>query len=70
MRRLLHQAVRRGMQRGLERGVVEGNGAWIVLGGLALLAHLAGRAMDRQPQVVFSSRMEPGEAVQIIHEAR
>ena len=50
--------------------MVEGNGAWIVVGGLALLAHLAGRAMDRQPQVVFSSRMEAGDAVQIIHETR
>jgi hypothetical protein len=68
--RLVEKAVRVGMRRGVERGLLEGNRAWIVVGGAALLAHLAGRALPRRPQTVFVDRLEPGDAIQIVHESR
>jgi hypothetical protein len=70
MRRLVRFVLRQGMRRGWDRGVVEGNGAWVVVGGLALLAHLAGRAMHRPPEVIFSEKLRPGESFRITHEAK
>jgi hypothetical protein len=66
--RLVEKAVRLGMRRGFERGLLDGNRAWVVVGGAALLAHLAGRALARQPETVFSDRLEPGDAIQIIND--
>ena len=67
--RLVEKAVRFGMRRGFERGLLDGNRAWVVLGGAALLAHLAGRALARRPETVFSDRLEPGDAIQIVHDS-
>jgi hypothetical protein len=67
---LVEKAVRLGMRRGFERGLLEGNRAWIVVGGAALLAHLAGRALPQQAETVFFDRLEPGDAIQIVHERR
>jgi hypothetical protein len=66
--RLVEKAVRLGLRRGFERGLLEGNRAWIVVGGAALLAHLAGRALPRHPETVFFDRLEPGDAIRIVHE--
>lgn len=70
MRRLVRLVLRQGMRRGFDRGVVQGNRGWVVVGGLALLGHLAGRALHREPEVVFSQQLKPGESVRITHEAR
>jgi hypothetical protein len=48
--------------------VVEGNAAWVVIGGLAVLGYLADRALHRQPYVVFRERLLPGEAFRITNE--
>lgn len=58
------------MRRGWERGLLGGSQAWTILGGAALLVHLARRVLHRTPDVVFSSRIEPGESFEIIHESR
>jgi hypothetical protein len=68
--RLVRWALRQGMRRGFERGLLDGNRAWVVVGSLALLSHLAGRALHREPEVVFSERLLPGESFRITHEAR
>jgi hypothetical protein len=68
--RLLANGIRYLMRRGWDRGVLEGDRVWVVIGGAALLAHLAGRAMRREPYVVFSERLEPGESFRITNEAR
>jgi hypothetical protein len=34
---------------------------------MALLAYLIGRAMHREPEVVFSERLAPGDALRITH---
>lgn len=70
MKRLVRLALRQGMRRGFDRGVVQGNRGWVVVGGLALLGHLAGRALHREPEVVFSQQLKPGESVRITHEDR
>jgi hypothetical protein len=56
------------MRDGWQRGVVEGRGAWAVLGGLALLGYLGRRAMHRDAQVIFSDVLQPGESLKISHE--
>lgn len=55
------RAARFGMKHGFRRGVLDGNRAWIVVGGAALLAHLGGRALGAEPDVVFSEVLAPGE---------
>ncbi len=70
MKKLIRAALRYGMRRGFDRGLLEGNRAWVVVGGLALLSHLAGRALHRESEVVFSERLRPGESLRITHEAR
>jgi hypothetical protein len=70
VKRLVRLALRQGMRRGFDRGVVQGNRGWVVVGGLALLGHLAGRALHREPEVVFSQQLKPGESVRITHEDR
>jgi hypothetical protein len=57
------------MRAGWRRGVVDGEPAWVVVGGLALIGYLAGRAMHREPEVVFSEKLKPGQSFRITHEA-
>ena len=58
------------MRQGWRRGVVGGNSAWTAAGGLALLGYLAGRALRREPEVVFLEELLPGQAISITNEAR
>jgi hypothetical protein len=67
---LLDDAVRFGLRKGWERGILDGNSVWIVVGGAALLAYLAGRALPRRPETVFADLLEPGQALRITHERR
>jgi hypothetical protein len=62
--------LRRLMRVGWRRGVVDGSSGWTALGGLALLAYLAGWAWHREEDVVFSELLGPGESIRITHEAR
>jgi hypothetical protein len=47
-----------------------GSPAWTGLGGLALLAYLAGKAWHKEADVVFSEKLAPGQTLRITHEAR
>jgi hypothetical protein len=67
MKRLIRILVRAGVRNGWRRGVVDGNRTWIVVGGLALVGHLAGRALSRQEEVVFKELLKPGESLRITH---
>lgn len=62
--------VRRGVRSGWRRGVQGGNRAWVAVGGLALLGHLAGRALSRRERIVIRERIRPGEVFQVTHSAR
>jgi hypothetical protein len=67
--RLLHRLLRAGMRQGWRRGVIDGSQPWVVVGGLALLGYLAGKALHREPEVVFSEKLKPGQSLRITHEA-
>jgi hypothetical protein len=62
--------VRRLMKEGWRRGVVGGSPVWTAAGGLALFGYLAGRAWKKEPDVVFSEKLGPGQAIRIVHEAQ
>jgi hypothetical protein len=64
---LTERLVRLGLRQGWNRGLVEGSRVWTVVGGLALLAYLAGRVLQRGPDVVFSDQLAIGESLQITH---
>lgn len=57
------------MRTGWQRGVRGGERAWVIVGGAALLAHLARKAAKRETDVVFSEKLGPGESVRITHES-
>jgi hypothetical protein len=57
--------IRFGMKNGWRRGVVGGNRLWVILGGAALLGHLAGRALRREPEVLFLEELALGESLQV-----
>lgn len=62
--------IRVGIRRGWDRGLGDGNRFWLVIGGVAVIARLARRAMHRDPEIVFSEKLSPGESIRITHEAR
>lgn len=64
--RLIGAAIRAGRQRGLRQG----SRGWLVVGAVALAARLVRRALHREPEVVFSEELRPGESVRVSHEAR
>lgn len=66
----MKRLVRYGLRQGWRRGLLEGNRGWVVVGGAALLAHLAARVARRGPDVVFSEPLRPGESIRITHEPR
>lgn len=70
VRRLVRSLLRQAMRQGWQRGVLGDNRAFLVVGAAALLAHLAGRAMAREVEVVFSEPLKPGEAFRVFHEPR
>jgi hypothetical protein len=68
--RLLRFGVKHGLRQGWRRGVLGNNRAFLVIGGLAVVGRLAVRALDVEPDVVFSEKLLPGEAIRIFHEPR
>jgi len=61
--------IRVGIRRGWDRGLGDGNRFWLVVGGVAVVARLARRALRREPEVVFSEKLASGETIRITHEA-
>jgi hypothetical protein len=70
MTRLVRYLIRHGMRQGWRRGVLGDSRAFLIIGGLALLANLLGRASGGTADVVFSEKLAPGETFQIFHEPR
>jgi hypothetical protein len=70
VKRLLRLLLRSGMRKGWRSGIVDGNRAWVVLGGIALVGHLAGRAIARDEDIVFKEVLKPGETFRITHRAQ
>jgi hypothetical protein len=70
MTRLARYLIRHGMRQGWRRGVLGDSRVFLIIGGLALLANLLGRASGGAADVVFSEKLAPGETFQIFHEPR
>lgn len=70
MSKLLRWVIKLGLRYGFRRGLLEGNRVWVIIGGAAVIAHLGGRALGGETDVVFSELLEPGETFQIHHERR
>lgn len=66
----LRRLLRRGMREGWKRGIGGGSRAWTVVGAAALVGWLGSKALHREPEVVFSEKLRPGEAIRIVHESR
>ena len=67
---LVDRAIRAGIRRGWSRGVGDGQRVWLIVGGAAVIARLARRALHREPEVVFSEKIRPGESFVVTNEAR
>lgn len=68
IRRFIQSLLRQGIRKGWQEGVLGESRTYLILGAIALLAHVAGRAMARPVEVVFSEPLSVGEAFQIFHE--
>lgn len=55
------------VRRGLRRGLVDGETAWLVVGGTALALQLALRVVRKREEVVFSEKLGIGESLIITH---
>ena len=53
------------LRQGWKRGVVGGSPAWTAVCGLGILGYLAGRAWHKEPELVFSEKLAPGESLRI-----
>ncbi|TMK57599.1 MAG: hypothetical protein E6G60_16595 [Actinobacteria bacterium] len=49
----------------LRKGVFEGSRGWLVLGLTGLALRLAGRLVRSSPEVVFETKLKPGQAIEI-----
>lgn len=65
MAHLWRSLLQRGMRLGLDRGLLGGKPVWLVIGALALLGHLAGRAMQRDVEVIMRADLKPDEIFEI-----
>ncbi len=59
--------LRLGMRHGLRRGLLGGSTAWLVVGGAAVVGHLALRGLARNEDVVWSGELQPGQVVTVRH---
>ncbi|MDQ2726063.1 MAG: hypothetical protein M3Y36_11305 [Actinomycetota bacterium] len=70
MKKLLRLLVRHGLRQGLRRGLLGGSRTWAVVGGAALIGHLGARVLGREPDVIFSEVLAPGQTFTVHHEPR
>jgi hypothetical protein len=64
----LERLARLVVRQGWRKGVLGGSTAWTATGGAALVAYLAGRALRREPDVIYCEKLEPGSVLRITHE--
>jgi hypothetical protein len=66
---LVERGIRLALRNGWERGLVEGNDAWLVVGGLALLVYLGRRAMHREVETLLTQKLFPGVGLTVSAES-
>ena len=52
---------------GVYRGLLGGNRGWMALGGVAVALRALGRMARKEPKVVFSEQLDPGQTLVITH---
>jgi hypothetical protein len=52
---------------GIYRGLLGGNRGWMALGAVATGLRMFGRLAAKEPKVVFSEQLEPGQTLVITH---
>ena len=52
---------------GIYRGLLGGNRAWMALGAVAVGLRGLGRLAAKEPKVVFSEQLDPGQTLVITH---
>lgn len=56
-----------GMRVGWARGVQGGNRAWLVVGALSVLGHLARKGLKRPEDVLWTGEVRPGQVLTVRH---
>jgi hypothetical protein len=52
---------------GVVRGLLGGNRGWMALGGVAVGLRALGKLAAKEPKVVFSEQLDPGQTLVITH---
>ncbi len=52
---------------GVVRGLLGGNRGWMALGAVATGLRVVGRMARKEPKVVFSEQLDPGQTLVITH---
>jgi hypothetical protein len=55
------------MRNGFRKGLLGGNRTWMMVLGVAATIRLIQRINEREPEVVFSQKLQPGESLVIAH---
>lgn len=63
----MNRVIRWGLRQGWRRGVAGGSQAWIVVGAVALLAHMGRKALAKHEQVAYRGRLEVGQVLEVRH---
>lgn len=56
------------MRQGLHRGLLGGSRAWVIIGGIGVLGHLARKGLTRDEDILWSGEVAPGQVVTVRHE--
>lgn len=60
--------LRAGMRHGWRKGILGGSSTWVVVGGAAVIGHLARKALVRSEDVIWSGELAPGHVLTVHHE--
>ena len=55
------------MRNGFRKGFIGGSRFWLIVFGVAGTLRLIQRINEREPDVVFSEKLQPGESLVIAH---
>ena len=55
------------MRNGFRKGFLGGSRSWLIVLGVAGTVRLIQRINEREPEVVFSEKLQPGESLVIAH---
>lgn len=63
----MNRLIRWGLRQGWRRGIAQGSRPWIVVGGIAVLAHLGRKALASREKVVYRKVLPVGQTLEVRH---